>query len=242
MKTASIRALMAILMAGSLLGKKPPKAVPPPPDAQLGWHVIVFDTKAAGSPDLYEVGDDLCHADEHSVYCGVHLSFPKFLLSNGHIIENLGELESYIMDNARGSGDQILTSYSTFTFQYHIEPFSSQDILGRPVAKQRFTVYMPGLNPPRKYFQDMYTGIDSMFNGGVTVTIENWQLASHDSVMSNIAAQILSCDQIHEITGTACTDEDDVKMLRQFITQTPALSLVDRAFAKDDEYLSHFIY
>jgi hypothetical protein len=242
MKMVPILALVTILMAGSLFGKKPARPVPPPLDTQLGWHVLVFDTKAATSPDLYAIGDDLRRADENSVYCGVHHSFPKFLLSNGQIIENLGELENYISDNAHGSGDQILTRYSTFTFQYHLEPFSTQDILGRPVAKQHFTAYMPGLNPPRKHFQDMYTGIDSMFKGGVTVTIENWQLASHESVMSNIAAQILACDRIHELTGTACTDEDGVKMLRRFITQTPALPLVDPAFAKHDEYLSHFIH
>jgi hypothetical protein len=101
---------------------------------------------------------------------------------------------------------------------------------------------MPGLNPPPKYLWPVVHGIDSMFKGGLTVTIDDWKQGSHDITMSDIAAQILACDEHHQKTGLACTDETVVKILRQFITQTPALSLVDPTYAKHDHYLSQFIH
>jgi len=237
MKTITLT-IISILLACSLFGKKP---APPPPDTQLGWHVVVFDTMLAKSPNLYSVGDDICHADDVSVRCGVRLSHSKFLLSNGHILDGLIQVERYISQNAHAPDHGILTEYSTYTFSYHIEPFTTQDILGRPITKQHFTIYMPGLNPPPKYLRDI-VGIDSMFKGGLTVTINDWHQASHDLTMSDIAAQILACDDWHQKNGTACADEDTVKTLRQFITQTPALSLVDPAFAKHDQYLGQFIH
>jgi hypothetical protein len=231
--------ISSILLAGSLFGKKPALH---PPDAQVGWHVVVFDTLLAKSPNLYAVGDDICHADDFSVHCGVRLSHPKFLLSNGHIIENLGEFDMYLHITGYTLGGHYLTHYDTYEFSYHLEPFATQDILGRPVTKQHLTVYLPRLNPPPKYLWSTVLGIDSMFKGGVVMTIDDWHQASHDITMSNVAAEILRCDEHHQKTGLACTDETVVKILRQFMSQTPALSLVDPAFAKRDEYLSQFIH
>ncbi len=230
-------AIISILLAGSLFAKKP---APPPPDTQTGWHVSIFEAAQAKSPNLYSVGDDTCVVNPNSVRCGVLLSHRVFLLSNGHIIDTSvsmpSEVNEYILRNAG------LSEVSSYTFSYHLERFTAQDILGRPITKQHFTLYMHGMNPPPKDYRVIYSGIDSMFKGGITVTIADWQQASHDLIMSDIVADIFSCDVWHQKYGTACTDEAAVKILRQFIDQTPALSLVDSAFARHDQYLGQFIH
>jgi len=239
MKTITLT-IISILLACSLFGKKP---APLPPDAQKGWHVSIFANARANarikSSSLYTVGDDTCVVDPNSVRCGVSFSQDVFLLSNGHIIETPFDAELYISED---SDNPNLTRYSTYTFSYRLEPFTTQDILGRQITKQHLTIFIPRLNPPPKYERDIYHGVDSMFKGGFTVTIADWEQASHDLTMSDIAADILSCDDWHQKYGNACSDEEVVKILRQFVTQTPALSLVDPAFAKHDQYLSHFIH